>query len=347
MSIADTNSNIHNQDAKPYMDHNYDRLQAREHFQRLRHKGLLSGLISIIRPKEHNQLLSFYDVRELLGAAKQETYLGLYAVPIDKIIGSEGRYQDFTRTFLPKFKHLQERWVSISTATQKDVILPPIQLFKVGDAYFIRDGNHRVSVARASGIEMIDAEVVEIASDVYLSPDMTHKEILQRVIEYERKLVYKHTRLANFIDTSQLILTSAGAYTVIVQHILGHKHFMEQERRERKATEATDGYESFIELNHPVLSRLDDTIVSFGEAAQSWYEHLFAPIIELIHRERLLSLFPERSAADLYIWLISHWQYLKDIYGDDVPLADAVSSYRRSLPTSLWQKLGSLFKQQR
>ena len=152
------------------MNNDHTRLQAREQFQKLRQKGLLSGLVRIIRPKEHNQLLSFYDVRELLGVGKQETYMGLHAVPITKIIGSEGRYQDFTRTFLPKFKHLQERWVSISAAAQKDVILPPIQLFKVGDAYFVRDGNHRVSVARASGIEMIDAEVVEIASDIYLSP---------------------------------------------------------------------------------------------------------------------------------------------------------------------------------
>ena len=322
------------------MKDSHTRLLAREHFHKLRQKGLLSGLVHIIQPKEHNRLLSFYDVRELLGVGKQETYTGLHAVPIEKIIGSEGRYQDFTRTFLPKFKHLQERWVSISTAAQKDVILPPIQLFKIGDAYFVRDGNHRVSVARAGGVEMIDAEVVEIASDIYLSPDMTHNEILQRVIEYERKLVYKQTRLANFIDTSELILTSAGAYSLIVQHILGHKHFMEQERKEQKAAQTSEPL-----VNHPVLSRLDDTAVSFGEAAESWYEHLFAPILELIHREGLLSLFPERTAADLYIWLIGHWQYLKDVYGDDVPLADAVASYRHSLPKSLWQKLGSLFKQ--
>ena len=154
--------------------------------------------------------------------------------------------------------------------------------------------------------------------------------------------MYKQTRLANFIDTSELILTSAGAYSLIVQHILGHKYFMEQERKEQKAAGTP---EPLFEINHPVLSQLDDTAISFGEAAESWHEQLFAPILELIHREGLLSLFPERTAADLYIWLISHWQYLKDIYGDDVPLADAVASYRRSLPQSIWQKLGSLFKQ--
>ncbi len=321
------------------MNDNYLKLQAREDFNKLRQKGLLSSLLGIILPGEHQKLLSFYDIRELLGDQKQETYLGLRVVPVSQIIGSESRYQDFTRSFLPKARHLQERWVSISTAAQKDIILPPVQLFKVGDAYFVRDGNHRVSVARASGIEMIDAEVIEVASQVYLSPNMTHKEILSRVIEHEKKMILKETRLANFIDTTHLVVTSPGSYSLLIQHILGHKHFMEQERCQKQQTQPSEWDPQRLGQHNPVLARLDYTTVSFSEAARSWYENLFLPILQLIRREGLLAQFSNRTGADLYIWLISHWQYLKELHGPEVPLETAMSSYQRHNPASLWQRI--------
>ncbi|MEM9424710.1 MAG: transcriptional regulator, partial [Spirochaetota bacterium] len=199
------------------MDDTHFKLEAKENFLKMHHKSIFSDLFHIIRANEHNKLLSFYDVRSLLGDAKQEKYLGIQVIPVDKIIGSEGRYQDFTRSFLPKSKHLQERWVNIRTAAQKDINLPPIQLYKLGDAYFVRDGNHRVSVARSSGIEMIDAEVTQIISPIYVSADMTHKEILRRVIQYEKGIVFKQTRLANFIGTEDLTVTSPGSYSLIIQ----------------------------------------------------------------------------------------------------------------------------------
>ena len=322
------------------MDDRQIRLQATESFHKLRQKSLLSGLVGIILPNEYNKLLSFYDIRALLGDKKQEKYLGLRVVPIEQIIGSESRYQDFTRSFLPKAKHLQERWVNISTAAQKDIILPPIQLFKVGDAYFVRDGNHRVSVLRNSGVEMIDAEVTEIVSNIYVSADMTHREILYRVIEYEKRMIFKETRLANFIDTTHLVTTSPGSHSLIIQHIMGHKHFIEQKRKAEQPQSSQ--LKQLSELN-PVLAQLDETAMSFGEAAQSWYEDLFKPILKLIRQEGLLAQFPERTAADLYIWLISHWQYLKDLYGQDVPLEDAVISYRQNTPANLWQRLARFF----
>ena len=80
------------------------KIEAKDNFHKLRQKSLFNSLVDIIIPNEHNKLLSFYDIRELLGDKKQERYLGLQVVSINKIIGSEGRYQDFTRSFLPKAK---------------------------------------------------------------------------------------------------------------------------------------------------------------------------------------------------------------------------------------------------
>ena len=94
----------------------------------------------------------------------------LHEVPLDQIIGSVGRYQDFTRTFLPRKNHLRERWAQVEDKVKAGG-LPPVELFKVGEVYFVRDGNHRVSVARTQGALTIEAYVWEYPSLVPLSPD--------------------------------------------------------------------------------------------------------------------------------------------------------------------------------
>ena len=84
------------------------------------------------------------------------------AVNVDRIVGSEGRYRDFNRHFLPRREFLQSRWVSIDMAHYNDVSLPPVRVYEIGGVYFVRDGNHRVSVARMRGQTMIDAEVTRL-----------------------------------------------------------------------------------------------------------------------------------------------------------------------------------------
>src|SRR4028118_1266805 len=101
-----------------------------------------------------NQLLSFDEVRSALGAVEQ-AYLGMRVVPVAKIVGSVGRHRDFDRAFLPSKPSLGGRWKKIDQAILRAEELPPVSLYKLGDAYFVRDGNHRVSVARQQGTEMI------------------------------------------------------------------------------------------------------------------------------------------------------------------------------------------------
>ncbi len=88
------------------------------------------------------------------------------AVPVGKIVGSEGRYADFDDEFLPLNGRSEERWTSVYAALRRGEELPPVSLLKVGDVYFVRDGNHRVSVARWLGVEALDAEVVEVRAAV-------------------------------------------------------------------------------------------------------------------------------------------------------------------------------------
>ena len=110
-----------------------------------------------------NRLLSFDEVRKAL-EADNRVYLGRRVVPVERIVGSVDRYADFDRAFLPARTGLQTKWKRIDRAFHRAEELPPVNLYKIGDEYFVLDGNHRVSVARYQGVEMIDAEVVELRS---------------------------------------------------------------------------------------------------------------------------------------------------------------------------------------
>jgi len=102
-------------------------------------------------------------------------YAGLRPVPIRHIRGSEGRCDDFDADFRPLKKHNRSRWVGLAAAWLRGVVLPPVELIQVGDLYFVRDGHHRISVARALGQEMIDAEVTvwDVARPLPWEPQVT------------------------------------------------------------------------------------------------------------------------------------------------------------------------------
>ena len=112
-----------------------------------------------------NRLLSFDEVKGSLGAFNK-VYLGVRIVPVEKIVGSVNRYRDFDRTFLPTKASLETKWKRIDRAYHRSEELPPVSLYKIGEEYFVVDGNHRVSVARYQGTAMIDAEVIEIRSQM-------------------------------------------------------------------------------------------------------------------------------------------------------------------------------------
>jgi hypothetical protein len=86
-------------------------------------------------------------------------HAGVRSVAIDKIVGSEGRSKDFNAFFQPLGSHSRHRWQRIAEAHQKGISLPPVQLIQVGEVYYVRDGHHRISVARMLDQEHIDAEV--------------------------------------------------------------------------------------------------------------------------------------------------------------------------------------------
>ena len=144
------------------MDNQINSSQAFEDFTKAKRRAHFNSFFNTLTWK-NTDLLSLYEVTKII-KPKKETYLGMQTIPVNKIIGSEGRYRDFSSAFYPKKEMLRNRWTSIDRARMDDIVLPTISVYSLGGNYFVRDGNHRVSVAKSMGVEFIDAEVVELDS---------------------------------------------------------------------------------------------------------------------------------------------------------------------------------------
>jgi hypothetical protein len=134
-------------------------VQAEADFERARRRAFLGRIAARLR-RECSRLLAFDEVGEG-HLAHNRRRLGLKDVEVSKIVGSVGRHEAFDRAFMPTKASLAERWKRVDLAFHRGLELPPVRLYKIGDSYFVEDGNHRVSVARYQGIETIEADVSE------------------------------------------------------------------------------------------------------------------------------------------------------------------------------------------
>ena len=142
------------------MYNNHTEIQAQDDYQ----KALSQAFWRKVRKwlgRGCNDLLSYNEVFPYLKKQPQ-SQLGLQFVLIEQIVGSSGRYNDFDLAYNPRRKSGDNRWVNIAKAQYQGVELSPVLLYKVGEAYFVEDGNHRVSVAQANGEKYIKAQVIEI-----------------------------------------------------------------------------------------------------------------------------------------------------------------------------------------
>lgn len=287
--------------------------QAEMDFYRAKTKALTARIIGMLKPSV-TDLMPFEEAKQLL-KPQSETYRGITTVPLDKIIGSEGRYRDFTRFFFPKKEHLKARWTGIDTLHYKDIVLPPIILYEMGGVYFVRDGNHRVSVARSLGQEYIDAEVISLQSEIRLNADMSIDDIKHAVIEYEKKRFYKETNYPHIVGTDDLDFSEPGRFDTIREHVYVHKYYLNQHMTEE---------------------------IPFHQALYSWHENVYQPLGQAIEAENLLSLFPGRTVSDLYIFLVAHWDDLKRKYGRYVEIEEAAESFKSQARSARKKPAGML-----
>jgi hypothetical protein len=271
---------------------------ARTDFSRLRTRETFSKILSLLKA-QRDEMLSLGDVRSIL-RPDSETYKGMQTVPIEKIVGSEGRYKDFNNAFLPRHDKMMRRWTRVDMAHYQNISLPPIQLFEIGGVYFVRDGNHRVSVAKAQGAEFIDAEVISLSSEISLRPGMSREEMKSAVIDFERQRFFELTHLDALRPCCLLEFTEVGRYDEILFHIREHKWYINLKKTEE---------------------------IPFEKAAVSWYDNVFFPIITIIREAKLLSRFQHYTEADLYVFIGKHWTELTRRYGPIFTLEEAAEDF--------------------
>ena len=290
-------------------------IQSEDDFNKAHTKAFINEIQHLLSPEEAT-LISLNDVKQMI-KSNAETYIGMKVIPIDKIIGSEGRYNDFDNRFFPKSSHLKNRWQHVDEAAIQDINLPPIKVYELGGLYFVRDGNHRVSVAKARGTDFIDAEVVSLQSEIKLKKADSLKEIQKQIINYEKRVFYSETNFGDITDYWCLDFSCTGRYDVIYNHILTHKYYMNQNREDE---------------------------VSMEEAILSWFHKVYFPLVSIIREKYILKSFPGRTLADLYVWTVRYWDDLKRQFGDDIPMDKAVIDFTKRYRIPVAKRIMNRFK---
>jgi hypothetical protein len=251
------------------------RLRARTDFEAARIQAFLRDAGAVLRQKTR-PLLSYDEVRRAAGLENQ-AYGGLQEVPIADVRGSVGRLKDFDAAFLPLGPQLRSRWAQLDEAMRRGEPIPPIEVYHLGGVYFVKDGHHRVSVARRLRWKTIPARVIEVRTRAPLAGDMDAAALL-RAREYVDFL--DRTQLDRVRPEASIEVSRLGRYDRILEDILGHRYFLGlQQNRES----------------------------DIAEASASWYDNVYKPIIELIREYDILAHFPARTEADLYLWITSRW----------------------------------------
>ena len=275
-----------------------DRLarRAETDFSVARLKAFLNRIRSIVsgQPRE---LLSYEEVKKVLHVGGP-IYRGVEDVPVKDIVGSLNRYHDFDRAFLPAKGSIAPRWENIDLAFYRNIGLPPVLLYKVGQVYFVVDGHHRVSVAREQGLETIEAEVRECTSRVNITPDLKPEDL---VILGEKVDFLERTRLDRLRPQSRVRLTIIGGFDRMAEHIAIHRYFMG------------------LDLKRDI---------SDEEAVTHWYDTVYLPIVKVIRQSKILREFPGKTEGDMYLWVLDHQRYLSQVEGQALqPPEDAARNF--------------------
>jgi ParB-like nuclease domain len=281
-----------------------ERIRAIQDFDSARARAFRRSLTTILTGRAQR----LRSIQPLLRAAGFEgrSFGGVQEISVDRIVGSAApdfKSGDFDPGFLPINRRMRERWTRIYQAMVEGDELPPIDVYKVDDSYYVIDGHHRVSVARNLGRPTINARVINVRTRAPLPPD-TDTEDLLKAAEYAAFL--ETTQLHRTRPEARLECSRLGRYDEIIQHILGHRYFMSLEQGRD---------------------------VPLQEASASWYDHVYRPIAEAIRRHKVLEQLPGLTEADLYVEITRRWLALSEEgepTGPDPAIKDLLAEHSRT-----------------
>ncbi len=281
-------------------------------FRRARRRADLQAVLALFSGQTQ-ELLPYDEVRRRLHAVESAAR-HLEDVPLDAIVGSVDRYQDFSRGFLPRMDSDRDRWVGVKLAMTGMAGVPPVELYRIGDAYFVKDGNHRVSVARQLGAPTIQAVVTPVHTRVPLSPDDDPEDL---ILKSEYAFFLEETRLDELRPGADLTVTAPGQVHALVEHIRVHRYFMG------------------IDQDRPV---------SFEEAVVHWYDEVYLPVVEAIRVHGLLEGFEGRTETDLYLFLAEHRARLEQAFGWRMPSTAVAAGLAPSRSLQPEERAGELME---
>jgi hypothetical protein len=242
-------------------------------------------------------LIPFDEVSRRL-ALSRRSYLGLQEIAIDRIVGSVDRSADFRRDFRPQRRLSRSRLANLRRAFP-DGVMPAINVFEVGGAYFVEDGHHRVALARERGADYIDAEVTRLETRYEIDPDIDVAQLIHT--EQQRKLL-EASGLSRARPDAVIEFTFVDGYTQLAEIINAH------------------GYE---------LARRAGELPTPEQVAADWYETVYRPGLDAVRRAGLPELYASWNPtdSDLFLWV---YKIRRDLRGQDAAIDfDAAATHAR------------------
>jgi hypothetical protein len=235
-------------------------------FSRARRRHRLADLAARLRrePDDVNVILPFDEVVAALGK-RGERRLGLQTIPVDSIAGTVDRTREFDRSFRPTSRRVRRRWEGIARAMRRGQEMPPIDVYRVGDLHFVIDGHHRVSVARQLDLELIDANVTEIVTEVPVGGAIRLRDL---ALKSQERLFYERVPLSRGAR-EQIKFNEKWRYAELAEGV---------EAWGFRAMQAEGEF-----MDRPTVAR-------------RWFEEEYLPVVELLREEGLIGRGTEAEA---------------------------------------------------
>ena len=234
------------------------RADAQYDFSRARRQRALARLAARLRRAEDvNHILPFEEVARALGRTG-ERRLGQQLIPLDSIVGTVDRSREFDRSFRPTSPRVRERWQRINLAQRQGEAMPPIDVYRIGDIHFVKDGHHRVSVARALGHRDINAYVTEVLTELGGDRAIRMRDL---PLKSHQRLFYERVPLPKE-QREQIHLDDEWRYAALAEAVEAWGFRVSQARREW---------------------------MSRGEVAEEWFRDEYQPVVEMLREAQLIA----------------------------------------------------------
>ena len=242
------------------------RADAQSDFARARRRRALALLSARLRrePDDVTTILPFEEVVEALGRASERP-LGLQTIELDSIVGTVDRTREFDRNFRPTTPRMRERWERIAAAQRRGESMPPIVVFRLGELHFVRDGHHRVSVARAQGLRVIEAYVTEVVTRI---PSGGELRVGDLALKSHERMFAERVPLSTEHE-HDIQLSDEWRFAALAEGVEAWGFRLMQERGE---------------------------LMTRAQVAEAWYHEEYVPVIELLRTAGMIGRGTEAEA---------------------------------------------------